>query len=299
MISNRCDCTRANIIWVCKNLGLNYEFIFNDCLYFEYNKIYDEVGLNVKISSSSDNIFILSDRYELELKKYNTTSFLYKALCNDEILMVEMDTYFCRWTKYYSKQHIGHRFVVTRLNQDYLAIYDPFFGAYNLEIKICEIIEHIFCIFYFEVTPNKRERNEILDIFSNRLYRYKNRDILKEGTMFCDDIYRELKLSEDKKSHIEENIILQDLRYLSFNRYNYADTLFFLQTKYQLDFDLKSYIQQIKSIGKRWEMFNLMVVKCILKKKSDNIECVLQCLRKILQDEYNMVVNILYLLEQS
>ena len=40
----------------------------------------------------------------------------------------------------------------------------------------------------------------------------------------------ELKLSEDKKSHIEENIILQDLRYLSFNRYNYADTLFFLQT---------------------------------------------------------------------
>lgn len=299
MIPNKCDCTSSNIIWLCKRLGLDYEFIFSNCLYFEYNRIYDEAGLNVKIISGSGNKYLLSDKYELELKKYDTTFFLYEALHNDEILMFEMDTYFCRWTKYYAKQHIGHRFIVTRFEKNYLTIYDPFFEVHNINIDICEVIEHVVGVFTFVLSPIKREKIEILKIFSNSLYCYKNRDVLKEGAFFCEDIYNKLMRNENVKMHIEENIILQDIRYISFNRYNYADTLLFLQSKYQLALELEEDVRKIEEIGNRWEKLNFMIIKSILKKNYKSIDYILQHLEKILRDEYKIVIDILYLLNQN
>ena len=174
------DCIDDNLEIILKNKNIDIRKIFADLWYFEFNENAETLGKGLmqrndnkyeKLKESFNiNYTIYENKYknnEIELKNFGISSKLeinkidkiIAEKCNNEnILIIELDTYKYKYDKGFQKYTGTHSCIITEKKGDKAAIIDVWYNLYNIEIEYKDLLNAITRLVVLDISNIKEKK---------------------------------------------------------------------------------------------------------------------------------------------
>lgn len=228
---NYADNIKFNCIHLCladiaKNMECNYEHIFLNSWDFDLEK---PISIGKKYDTSyqmhNEQMMRLLTLYApidyIKLEKWDILNNSFR-LTNEEILLVEMDSYDCKWSDEYQEKHLTYYYLVKiDNNSNSLTGHCPYYNIYDIRINNNILEKSLNAYIFFKINKNYVLTSELL-----KYHLFSNMRLIIPDTIFnrmeqfaslLDNITSFDVLNISNK--IEENLFVQRLAHVEISRY--------------------------------------------------------------------------------
>lgn len=290
---NTLNCIENCIANICDS----YKVEFTPLFLYSWDFCYDEreatIGERIRLHDQGLNIvdyIVLSQMYlgidirEIPLQKV----FSIDNLEEDEIYLINLDSFNCFWNEAYRKYHYSHFYLMERISNkirevDSFSSYDVLSSDSNSHLNCIE--KGYICLMQTDYESEKIRRlqcikERLLEFLSDNYYR----GIYDQIREFARDIGRVKTIDEltPQASDLINTQILRRLSYIANSRYN----IILLLQKLQFN---QAVIDQMNLIYEKWEIIKNYSIKMLISKKVYKITLIRDLIMDVADHEDRLV----------
>ncbi len=297
---NTLNCIENCIANICDTYGIDYRPLFLFSWDFGYDQSKATVGERIHYRNNyeldlDDYVKIASDYLKINCEEHT----LEYDLCgsqirNNQIYMVNIDSFDCKWNLAYQKYHYSHYFLIEKtVMEDYVNIEGiDSFSSLNIQhitVDCLNAIRKLYCISILEnnidmQSYQKQLKQRYLEFISSNIQKgiYNNINIFAHELLEADDINN----LSPQMIDITNAYIIRRLSYIANSRYNTI-----LLFKY-LCLD-KMLVSDMESIYGKWESIKNLFIKMLISKNMKRISQASELIMSIAYDEESLATRLL------
>lgn len=291
LLDIKSDCIDMVIASFALWLTGEYRYLFQDCLGFKIDNSQATWGKKIYIDKS-DIVTVAIESNELKIIHINKPKLslenIMELLDCYNPLVLQVDEYYCKWRKNYSKIHRFHYILITGFISETgsFQCVDTY-PTNKIVLSFDEILKYSLRVFYIDRADNHSRSKQRKDLLSPSLRKFEERD--EYGSVFERTLYfsEEISNNFNYKKEVEgyDNIelifipIIWKLKNIVWSWYQFE---YFIN--YINDPHVNTLIKQVKEIQRGWEIITNIIIMRIVKKDNSYMS---DSIRK----KFNLIVS--------